>query len=184
MRRNQSSRRPSQVKDDLNEGIRARQVMVIDQEGKNLGVLSIRDAIDLARKDGLDLVKVGAGKNGIPVCRVMDHGKWQFEQKKRQKEMRRKSSQGQLKEIKVRPNTSDHDMGYRVDNAVKFLEAGHRVKVLVRFRGREHRHMMDTGKAMLEKFVELLGNKYPFSIDKPADIEAHSVSIILSPQKT
>lgn len=164
----------------MNERIRAREVMLIDQDGKNRGIVGIRDALGVARDAALDLVQMSKGKNGVPVCRIMDHGKWKFQHSKKNKENRRKSQQSQLKEIKLRPNTDDHDMGYRAKNAVKFLAAGHRVKVLVRFRGREHHHMISTGQSMLERFVELLGDA-EFRIDKPAAVEAHSISIILAP---
>lgn len=173
-----SSKRPPS--DPVNERIRAREVMLIDQEGKNRGIVDARAALNMARNSSLDLVQVAKGKSGVPVCRIMDHGKWKFQQSKKDKENKRKSHQIQMKEIKLRPNTDDHDMSYRAKNAIRFLDAGNRVKVIVRFRGREHHHMIDTGRNMLERFVEMLGD-VDFRIDKPAAVEAHAISIVLAP---
>jgi len=166
--------------DPVNEKIRAREVMLIDQDDQNHGVVAVKEALRIAKDSNLDLVQMAKGKNGVPICRIMDHGKWKFQQSKKDKENRRKSQQTQLKEIKLRPNTDDHDMEYRAKNAIKFLSAGSKVKVLVRFRGREHHHMISTGQSMLERFVKLLGDA-DFRIEKHAAVEAHAISVILAP---
>lgn len=162
------------------KAIKARSVLLIDASGMNLGVVDTRDAYRMAEAAGLDLVQVGDGKNGVPVCKIMDHGKWKYEQSKKRKAA--KAVQQTTKELKIRPNTSDHDLAYRAEQAAEFLEAGDKVKVLVRFKGRERNHMAETGRSSLEKFLSLLdASKY--KLEKAADISEREISIMLLPVK-
>lgn len=160
--------------------IKSRSVLLIDTEGRNLGVVDTRDAYRMAEGAGLDLVQVGDGKNGIPVCKIMDHGKWKYEQSKKRKAA--KAAQPTTKELKMRPNTGEHDLKYRAEQASSFLDDGDKVKVLVRFKGRERNHMVDTGKDVLEKFLQLI-DPSKYRIEKAADIGERDISITLLPVK-
>jgi len=160
--------------------IKARTVLLIDASGMNLGVMDTRDAYRMAEAASLDLVQVGDGKNGVPVCKIMDHGKWKYEQAKKHKAA--KAAQQTTKELKIRPNTSDHDMEYRAEQAAEFLDDGDKVKVLVRFKGRERNHMTETGRAALEKFLSLLDSS-KYKVEKAADVSEREISIMLLPAK-
>jgi translation initiation factor IF-3 len=160
--------------------IKARAVLLIDASGMNLGVVDTRDAYRMAETAGLDLVQVGDGKNGVPVCKIMDHGKWKYEQAKKHKAA--KAAQQTIKELKIRPNTSDHDMEYRAEQAAEFLDDGDKVKVLVRFKGRERNHMTETGRASLEKFLSLI-DPSKYKLEKAADVGEREISIMLLPAK-
>lgn len=160
--------------------IKSRSVLLIDAEGRNLGVVDTRDAYRMAEGSSLDLVQVGDGKNGIPVCKIMDHGKWKYEQSKKRKAA--KAAQQTTKELKMRPNTGEHDLKYRAEQAISFLDDGDKVKVLVRFKGRERNHMVDTGKDVLEKFLQLI-DPSKYRIEKAADIGERDISIMLLPVK-
>jgi translation initiation factor IF-3 len=160
--------------------IKARTVLLIDADGKNLGIMDTRDAYRMAELAGLDLIQVGDGKNDTPVCKIMDHGKWKYEQSKKRKTV--KAAQQTTKELKIRPNTSEHDLKYRADQATSFLEDGDRVKVLVRFKGRERNHMAETGKQAMEKFLSMLDpDKY--KIEKPVDVGERDISLTLVPAR-
>jgi translation initiation factor IF-3 len=132
---------PRDIKDKtrVNHNIKAAEVRLIDEDGTQLGVVSIRDAIKLALEKGLDLVEV-AQKADPPVCRIIDFGKFKYEQKQRIKAAKKKSSKSLLKELKFRPKIGKHDIDVRVKHARKFLLKGHKVRTVVRFRGREHSH--------------------------------------------
>jgi translation initiation factor IF-3 len=132
---------PRDIKDKtrVNHNIKAPEVRLIDEDGSQLGVVSIRDAIKLALEKGLDLVEV-AQKADPPVCRIIDFGKFKYEQKQRIKAAKKKSSKSLLKELKFRPKIGKHDIDVRVKHARKFLLKGHKVRTVVRFRGREHSH--------------------------------------------
>jgi len=120
----------------VNERIRSREVRLISAEGEQLGIVPVREALNVARDEGLDLVEV-APNSDPPVCRVMDYGKFKYQANKRVQETRKKTRGGQLKEIKLRPRTEDHDLGFKIRNMKKFLEQKSRVKVTIFFRGRE-----------------------------------------------
>ena len=170
-----------QKKDDgPTKVIKAREVLLIDADGNNRGKLPTVSARRLAEKVGLDLVQVGLGESGIPVCRIMDFGKWRFEQSK--KKRAQKSSQPVVKEIKLRPNTSDHDLEYRAKRVMEFLGEGNRVKLLVRFRGRERNHMAETGGGMLEKFLAKL-DESKYRLERPiADVGERDIAVTLLPE--
>ena len=137
----------------MNERIRVREVRVIGADGEQLGVMTPEDAIVLAREGGLDLVEVAANSRP-PVCRIMDYGKFKYEQKK--KNSSKKSHSATLKEVKLRPGTDQHDLNFKLNNARKFLMEGDKVKVTVMFRGREMVHTY-RGREQLNAVLEQLG---------------------------
>jgi translation initiation factor IF-3 len=136
----------------VNERVRARVVRLISSGGEQLGIVSVREALDAARDEGLDLVEV-APNSDPPVCRIMDYGKFKYEASKKVQEARKKSKAFQLKEIKLRPHTEEHDLGFKLRNIRKFLDKKNRVKVTVFFRGREMA-FMEQGYALLKRVAE------------------------------
>ena len=137
----------------VNERIRVREVRVIGADGEQLGVMPPEQAIEIAREEGLDLVEVAANSRP-PVCRIMDYGKFKYEQKK--KNASKKSHSATLKEVKLRPGTDQHDLNFKLNNARKFLMEGDKVKVTVMFRGREMVHTY-RGREQLNAVLEQLG---------------------------
>lgn len=154
----------------VNEQIRARVVRLISAAGDQLGIISVREALDLAEKDGLDLVEV-APNSDPPVCRVMDYGKFRYETSKKVQETRKKSRGGQMKEIKLRPYTEEHDLGFKMKNLKKFLEKKHRVKVTVFFRGREMA-FISAGEQLLNRLAAELGEEA--TVEQPPTREARN----------
>ena len=131
--------------------IRAREVRVIDDEGGALGILSLADALATAEQRGLDLVEV-APEAQPPVCRIMDYGKYKYQQSKRAAEAKKKQVRIEIKEVKMRPKTEEHDFQFKVKNAKRFLEEGNKVKVTIMFRGREVTHP-EFGQRLIERLV-------------------------------
>ncbi|MGE4505830.1 MAG: translation initiation factor IF-3, partial [Desulfovibrionaceae bacterium] len=129
-------RRPPRRDDGVrrNERIRIPQIRVVDEDGEQLGIMATRDALALAKEKGLDLVEVAANADP-PVCRIMDYGKFKYQQQKRMQEAKKKQTVIQIKEVKFRPKTDDHDYQTKLRNIVKFLEKGDRCKVTIFFRG-------------------------------------------------
>lgn len=166
---------------DFKKDIKVRTVLLIDATGNNLGVVETKDAYKIAESVGLDLVQVGDGKNGVPVCKIMDHGKWKYEESKKHKAS--KTIQQITKELKIRPNTSDYDIGYRAKQAMEFIMEGNRVKILVKFKGRERNHMAETGKKALEKFLALM-DQTKYKVEKAIEITEREISITLVPVKS
>lgn len=136
----------------VNERIRARVVRLISAEGKQLGIVALQEALRAAEDEGLDLVEV-ASNSDPPVCRIMDYGKFKYQARKRVQEGRKKSRTFQLKEVKFRPHTEEHDLGFKIRSIKKFLDSKARVKVTVFFRGREMAHM-DAGVTLLKRIAE------------------------------
>lgn len=165
-------------RDRINRSIRASVVLLIDESGNNLGQVKTLDALKKAEELGLDLVEVSAGKD-IPVCRIIDYGKWKYDQSKRLKNKKQVKKQA-IKEIKFRPNTGDNDLKYRAKHAQEFLCDGNRVKLTVRFKGRELEHMFDTGKNMLEKFLDHL-NESEYNIEGHVKVENRAIALMISP---
>ncbi len=142
------------IKQDLliNEQIRAKEVQVIDNEGNKIGPIPIHEALDMAYDKKLDLVLVAP--NAQPqVCKLMNYGKYKFEQAKREKEAKKKQKTFEVKEIRITPNIEEHDFGFKVKNAKKFIEDGNKVKVTVRFRGRELNYVK-LGEQTLNEFIK------------------------------
>ena len=137
---------------NINRAIRAREVRVVDDEGNQLGVMGLNDALAAAEGRGLDLVEVSPNANP-PVCRIMDYGKYKYQASKRAAEAKKKTSRVELKEVKMRPKTEEHDFQVKLRNARRFLEEGHKVKMTIMFRGREVTHP-EFGRRLLERVAE------------------------------
>ena len=161
----------------INQQIRAPQIRVIDETGKQLGVMTPSEALRLAQEKDLDLVEVAPTANP-PVCRLIDYGKYQYEQTKRERQARKAQKQVEIKEVRLRPKTSEHDTEVRVRQARKFLESGAKVKVRLRFRGREIQHPQVALK-ILEDFADSLSDVGEVEI-RP-NMEGRSLLMILAP---
>lgn len=159
--------------------IRAREVRVIDDEGGQLGILAIGEALAAAEQRGLDLVEVAPDAQP-PVCRIMDYGKFKYQQSKRAAEAKKKQVRIELKEVKMRPKTEDHDFQFKVKNARRFLEEGNKVKVTVMFRGREVTHP-DFGRHLVEKMVAELGDIA--QAEGLPSMAGRFMTLVLSPRK-
>lgn len=144
-----------EIRAKINDQIRSREVRVIDADGQQLGVLRIDDALSKADEAGLDLVEVSATAEP-PVCRIMDYGKFRYEESKKQAEAKKKQTVVEVKEIKLRPKTEKHDLDFKVRNIRKFLQQKNKVKVTLRFRGREIVYADSLGKDLLDKIGESL----------------------------
>jgi len=163
----------------INEKIRSEKVRLISAEGEQLGILSLEDALNEATGVGLDLVEV-APNSDPPVCRVMDYGKFRYEASKKVQEARKKTRGGQMKEIKLRPHTEDHDLGFKVQNVKKFLDKKHRVKVSVFFRGREMA-FMKAGDDLLKRVAEEVSEIG--TVDQPPSREARNrMTMVIVPK--
>ena len=134
-----------------NERIRASEVQVINSEGKNLGTLSTREAIEIAKQEGLDLIEISPNANP-PVCKIIDIGKYKYDLQKKAHKAKKKQKIMNLKEIKLRPVTEIHDYNFKIKNANKFLEKGDKVKFTVRFKGREMQHT-HLGKELMNRII-------------------------------
>ncbi|NLY29572.1 MAG: translation initiation factor IF-3 [Firmicutes bacterium] len=163
----------------VNSRIRARDVRVISPEGEQLGIMSIRDALRAAKERELDLVEVAPNARP-PVCRIMDYGKYKYEQTKRQKEARKKQKVIAIKEVRMSPKIEEHDFQVKVKNAERFLKDGNKVKVSVRFRGREVVHS-DLAKEMLLQMAKDI--EHIAKIDRQPAIEGRQMIMILSPKQ-
>lgn len=162
----------------INEEIRDREIRLIGPEGEQLGIMSARQALDIAEEKELDLVKI-APTAKPPVCKLMDYGKYRFEQTKREKEARKNQRVVEIKEIRMSPSIDVNDFNVKLRNAQKFLSEGNRCKVTVRFRGREMAHT-NIGQDLLLKFAESCGETAV--MDKSPKLEGRHMSIFLSPK--
>lgn len=160
---------------NVNRGIKASKVLLINEDGVNKGVVTINEALSTAYAVGLDLVEVG-NKDNIPVCKIIDYGKWKYEQDKRKKKTAVQIKQ-QTKEILLRPNTGDNDLNYRAKHVDEFLNSGHKVKIIVKFKGREQEHMLDTGKTLLEKFLGKITET--FQISSNASVDGKAITMVI-----
>ena len=151
LKQNYFQRRSRPKGPKANERIRALQVQVISSEGKNLGTLSTREAINLAKQEGLDLIEISPNANP-PVCKIIDIGKYKYDQQKKAHKAKKKQKVMNLKEIKLRPVTEIHDYNFKIKNAQKFLTKGDKVKFTVQFRGREMQHT-DLGHKLMERII-------------------------------
>ena len=151
---------------------------MISGDGEQLGIMSTKDAIDIASKDGLDLVEVAPNADP-PVCRIMDYGKYKYQASKKDQEARKKTKAFQLKEIKFRPHTDEHDLDYKVRNLIKFLEKKNRVKLTVIYRGREYAYQ-ETGIELLNKIAEEV-QEYG-SIEQEAKKEGRNATMVIVPK--
>ena len=160
-----------------NEEIREKEVRVVSADGEQLGVMSSADALKLAQKKGLDLVNIAPAAKP-PVCKIMDLGKYRFEQQKREKENKKNQKVVNIKEIQLSPSIDTNDLNTKCRNASKFLSKGDKVKVTIRFRGRELTHA-EIGEALLKKFADEVQE---FGIiDRPAKLEGRNMTMFLAP---
>ncbi len=162
----------------INEEIRIREVRVTSAEGEQLGIMATRDALRMAEEQHLDLVEI-APKAKPPVCRIMDFGKYRYEQQKREKEAKKKQKVISIKEVKLRPNIEQHDFDVKLKNALRFVEEGNKVKVTIMFRGRELSHP-ELGKEVLGRVAEALGDRV--SIERNAKLEGKNMTMIVAPK--
>ncbi len=163
----------------INDDIRAKEVRVIGADGEQVGILPLNDAKELAYDKGLDLVLISPQAEP-PVCRVMDYGKYRFEKEKKQKEAKKKQQIVKVKEIQLSCRIDTHDFETRANHARKFLEGGDKVKVIVRFKGREMAHQ-DLGRAMLEKFIAACADVG--ASEKGISLDGRFMSTIIAPNK-
>ena len=163
----------------INEQIRFKEVQVIDEQGQKLGKLPTNQALEMAIEKNLDLVLVSNNAEN-PVCKIMNYGKHKFEQAKREKESRKKQKTIECKEIRVTPNIEIHDFTFKAKNARKFLTDGNKVKITVRFRGREVNYVK-MGEDVLNNFIEDL--KDVSTVEKKPFLEGKNMFIILAPSK-
>ena len=162
----------------INWDIRAPEVRVIDADGKQVGILPLKEAMKIAEEKGLDLVEV-APNSQPPVCRVMNYGKYKYQQNKRIQEARKHQTVIHVKEVKVRPRTEEHDFQTKLRHVKRFLDEGNKVKISILFRGREIAHP-EFGKEMLNRFVE--GLKDLMVIEQAPRLEGRNMVMILSPK--
>ena len=163
----------------INEDIRLKAVRVVGVDGEQLGIMTSDAALRMAYDKGLDLVLM-APQAEPPVCRIMDYGKYKYEQSKREKEAKKNQKVISVKEVKLRPNIEDHDFLTKAKNASKFLAAGDKVKVTIMFRGREITHP-ELGKELCERFAEELTGVA--KVEKPAKVEGRNMIMILAPSR-
>ncbi len=164
----------------INEEIRDKQVRLIGEDGTQFGVVDIAQAQKTAMDANLDLVKIAPAASP-PVCKIMDYGKYRFESAKREKENRKNQKVVELKEVRLSPSIDTHDFETKLNAALKFLKAGSKVKVSVRFRGREI-HYLSLGTELLKKFADA-AQGYG-TVEKNAKLEGRSLAMIMSPKET
>ena len=160
----------------INRQIRAKEVQLIGENGEKVGVISFESALEKAEEKNLDLVLVSPNANP-PVCKIMNYGKYKFEQAKKEKEAKKKQKILEVKEIRVTPNIEEHDFSFKAKNARKFLEDGNKVKITVRFRGREVNNSK-AGEAVLNKFIEAL--EEVSVVEKKPKLEGRNMFTILA----
>ncbi|MBR5347658.1 MAG: translation initiation factor IF-3 [Lachnospiraceae bacterium] len=164
----------------INEQIRDKEVRVVAEDGSQLGIMSAKEAMKLAKEAELDLVKI-APMAKPPVCKIIDYGKYRYELARKEKEARKKQKVIEIKEIQIRPNIDTNDLDRKVNDAKKFLEKGNKVKMVMRFRGREMAYM-EKSKKLLDQCAEELSEIAV--IEKPAKIEGRSISLVLAEKRS
>ena len=164
----------------INEEIKAKELRVVGPDGEQMGIMSSDSALKTAYDMGLDLVMMAAQATP-PVCRIMDYGKYRFDKEKREKEARKKQQTVELKEVQLSCRIDTHDFETKVNHALRFLGAGNKVRVVVKFRGREMSHM-DIGRDLLDRFAESVSEAG--SVDKKPALEGRFMSMIVVPLKT
>lgn len=162
----------------INERIRAKECRLIDEEGKQLGIFSIRDALARAREKGLDLIEVSPTANP-PVCKIMDYGKYKYNMEKRDREARKKHHVAEMKGIKLRPCTDEHDLQFKLRHIIRFIQNGDKVKITVVFRSREISHP-DIAQQTLNRVAEATADIAV--VEKAAGFEGRTMTMILGPK--
>ena len=163
----------------INGQIRDKEVRVIAENGDQLGVMPVKEAMKLAQEAELDLVKI-APKAQPPVCKIIDYGKYRYELARKEKEAKKKQKTVEVKEVRISPNIDTNDLNTKVNNAKKFIAKGNKVKVTLRFRGREVAHMQQS-KHILDDFAEMLAEVAV--VEKPAKLEGRSMSMVLTEKR-
>lgn len=163
---------------NVNERIHAKAVRLISLDGQQLGIMPTQQAFEMAARDGHDLVEVSPNADP-PVCKIMDYGKYKFQASKKQQEGKKKARTIQVKEIRLRPNTEEHDLGFKIKNLKKFLEKKDRVKVSVLFRGREMTYI-DTGISLLQRIAQEVADNG--TVEQPPTREGWRVTMLLVPK--
>ena len=163
----------------INEQIRDKEIRLIGEDGEQLGIMSTREAMKLAAEAELDLVKI-APTAKPPVCKIIDYGKYKYELTRKEKEAKKKQKTVDVKEVRLSPNIDTNDLNTKVNNAKKFIQKGNKVKVTLRFRGREMAHMQ-TSKHILDDFADML--KDIAVVEKPTKLEGRSISMVLTEKR-
>ena len=171
---------PISKKDNIqiNEEIHDKELRIIGSDGQQLGIMSAKDALNLAEQNNLDLVKI-APQSNPPVCKIMDYGKYRFEQAKREKEARKNQRVVDIKEVRLSLNIDTHDFNTKLNNALKFIKHGDKVKVSIRFRGREMGHP-EIGLETMNRFAEACSETAV--VEKPAKLEGRNMLMFLAPK--
>ena len=163
----------------INEQIRDREVRVIGEEGQQLGVMPPKEAMKLAKEANVDLVKIAPSANP-PVCKLVNYGKYRYELARKEKEAKKKQKTVEVKEVRLSPNIDTNDLNTKINNAKKFISKGNKVKVTLRFRGREMAHVQQS-KHILDDFAETLADVAV--VEKPAKMEGRAMSMVLAEKR-
>ena len=163
----------------INEQIRDREIRLISENGEQLGIMSAREAMKIAQAAEIDLVTI-APTAKPPVCKIIDYGKYKYEQTRKEKEARKKQKTVELKEVRLSPNIDTNDLNTKINNAKKFISQGNKVKVTLRFRGREMAHVQQS-KHILDDFAETLADIAV--VEKPAKMEGRAMSMVLTEKR-
>ena len=163
----------------INEQIRDREIRLIGSNGEQLGIMSAREAMKIAQEAELDLVKI-APTAKPPVCKIIDYGKYKYEQARKEKEARKKQKTVEIKEVRLSPNIDTNDLNTKINNAKKFISKGNKVKVTLRFRGREMAHVQQS-RHILDDFAETLSDVAV--VEKPAKMEGRAMSMVLAEKR-
>ena len=163
----------------INEQIRDREIRLIGEDGEQLGIMSAREAMKIAQEAELDLVKIAPAAKP-PVCKIIDYGKYKYEQARKEKEAKKKQKTVEVKEVRLSPNIDTNDLNTKINNAKKFISKGNKVKVTLRFRGREMAHVQQS-KHILDDFAETLADVAV--VEKPAKMEGRSMSMVLAEKR-
>lgn len=163
----------------INEQIRDKEIRLIGESGEQLGIMSVRDALKMAEDAGLDLVKIAPAAKP-PVCKIVDYGKYKYEQVRKEKEAKKKQRVIEIKEIRLSPNIDTNDLNTKINAARKFLTKGDRVKITLRFRGREMAHM-NNSKHILDDFAESLSDISV--VEKAPKVEGRSMTMFLTEKR-
>ena len=164
----------------INEQIRDREIRLIGEDGQQLGIMSSREAMKIAREAELDLVKI-APQAKPPVCKIIDYGKYRYELARKEKEAKKKQKTIEVKEVRLSPNIDSNDMNTKIASARKFIEKGNKVKVTLRFRGREMAHVQSS-RHILDEFAKALEDIA--LVDKPAKMEGRSMAMFLTEKRS
>lgn len=166
----------------INRQIRAREIRLIDADGEMVGIVTPFEGLKRAEEAGLDLVEVSPNANP-PVCKILDYGKYKYEQEKKLREAKKNQTQIKLKEIRMQPKIERHDLAFKTKHVAEFLGEGNKVKVTIRFRGREMAHTELGRDVLIRVLDELKEQEVGFNLDRNPTMEGRFMSMILSPQK-